>query len=40
MDFPLSHGVGDFPLEEDLIDAGDLEEILGFGDDFMLEDPV
>lgn len=32
--------LGEFPLEDDLIGAGDLEDMLGLGDDFMLEEPV
>lgn len=40
MDLRLSHGLGDFPLEDALIGAGELEEMLGLGDDFMLEEPV
>ena len=41
MDLPaLPHGLPDFPLDDALIGAGELEEMLGLGDDFMLEEPV
>lgn len=40
MDIPLYQGLGDFRYEDALLGAGELEEMLGLGDDFMLEEPV